>query len=106
MTTPNLQALSLTAPHTVFYNGWANDFSGNAYENHDIDAPSTKECEAHGCQATDLSTDDGGTMAACEDCESFFCPAHRVPSKDGHCDVCQSCRDQQEIDAVSPRFEE
>lgn len=23
MTTPNLQALSLTAPHTVFYNGWA-----------------------------------------------------------------------------------
>ena len=23
MTTPNLQALSLKAPHTVFYNGWA-----------------------------------------------------------------------------------
>ena len=88
--------------------GWSNDFSGNAYEAHDTDAlyPRAYECEAHDCRATDARVDDGGTMEQCQDCESYFCPAHRVMEKGGRYDVCLACRHQQEIDAVSPRFDD
>ena len=77
--------------------GWANDFSGNAYEAHDVDAPRTYECEAGGCRAFDLKQDDGGTMEQCADCESYFCPTHMTDDKAIHTRVCTDCRHEQDV---------
>ena len=88
--------------------GWSNDFSGNAYEAHNQDAlyPRAYECEAKDCRVTDACTDDGGTMEQCQDCESYFCPAHRATEKGGRYEVCLPDREQQEYDAVTPYHED
>lgn len=83
--------------------GWANDYAGNAYESYDDAAPRVYECEAVGCAKQDLCEDDGGIMRPCADCESQYCPAHLVPDKDCHVELCIPCRERRDAMATVPR---
>lgn len=78
------------------------NFMGQSYEQYDDGAPETRECEAKGCTHRDTHLDDSGTMDQCQDCEGYFCPAHRFLSTTGRYDLCQQCREQEEIDAGIP----
>ena len=81
--------------------GWSTDYAGNAYEAHDEDAPRVYECEAHGCPVSGMADDDG-PMMECEHCESWFCPAHLVPSLDGRTNVCLPCYDEATQHRLTP----
>lgn len=70
------------------------------------DHPTVYVCEHANCRTVGFKADDDGTMEQCPDCEAYTCAEHRTMSKTGRYDVCLSCRDQEEIDAVTPRFEE
>lgn len=69
------------------------------------DHPRVYVCEYANCRTVGFKADDDGTMDQCQHCEAYTCAEHRMLTKDGHTEVCQSCREQEEIDAVTPRFE-
>lgn len=62
----------------------------------DVGEGRMERCEAHACRHADTSTDHNGDMAQCPDCESWCCPAHRVPDVTGHEELCMECRDERD----------
>ena len=81
----------------------ARDFQGNAYDAITQDAlyPRAYECEERGCTTTDARVEDGGAIDQCADCESYYCPAHRVPDTACHVELCGSCRHERDVQSVT-----
>lgn len=70
------------------------------------DTPRVYVCEHADCRALGFKADEDGTMDQCPHCDAYTCAAHRVLSKDGRYEVCLSCRQQEDVDAATPRFED
>lgn len=70
------------------------------------DTPRVYVCEYENCRTVGFKADDDGTMDQCQQCEAYTCAEHRTMNKACNGEVCVSCREQEEIDAVTPRFED